>query len=221
MLFYEQLTQEKVDLREEKASLKSDIENLNIQYQQRIRTMYPWVAMEHSVVMAPTSYPFPMPVTMPPGPIPLHPSMQPYPFFGNQNPAVIHNPCSNFVPFMTPNTLVDQQSTQHAPSRAQPATGSHVSGKQDSKNKSSGESKIGKSLDSNDDVTTELELKTPGSTTDQVGYGLLDLFGKDMKNRNHYHRYFVSKYEVEVNGIIFAGLILGTNKIQKVFGERK
>ncbi|KAG8654996.1 transcription factor bHLH121 isoform X2 [Manihot esculenta] len=162
-----ELTQEKVDLREEKASLKSDIENLNIQYQQRIRTMYPWVAMEHSVVMAPTSYPFPMPVTMPPGPIPLHPSMQPYPFFGNQNPAVIHNPCSNFVPFMTPNTLVDQQSTQHAPSRAQPATGSHVSGKQDSKNKSSGESKIGKSLDSNDDVTTELELKTPGSTTDQ------------------------------------------------------
>ncbi|XP_021686276.2 transcription factor bHLH121 isoform X2 [Hevea brasiliensis] len=162
-----ELTQEKNDLREEKASLKSDIENLNIQYQQRLRTMYPWIAMDHSVVMAPTSCPFPMPVTLPPGPIPLHPSMQAYPFYGNQNPAVIHNPCSTFVPFMTPNTLVDQQSTQHASSLAQPASGSHVSGKQDSKNKSSGESKIGKSLDCNDDVTTELELKTPGSTTDQ------------------------------------------------------
>ncbi|KAF2286843.1 hypothetical protein GH714_031843 [Hevea brasiliensis] len=86
----------------------------------------------------------PMPVTLPPGPIPLHPSMQAYPFFGNQNPAVIHNPCSTFVPFMTPNTLVDQQSTQHASSLAQPASGSHVSGKQDSKNKSSGEARLEK-----------------------------------------------------------------------------
>ncbi|XP_012084379.1 transcription factor bHLH121 isoform X2 [Jatropha curcas] len=161
-----ELTQEKNDLREEKASLKSDIENLNIQYQQRLRSTYPWVAMDHSVVMAPTSYPYPMPVTIPPGPIPLHPSMQPYPFFGNQNPAVIHNPCSTFVPYVTPNTLVDQQSTQRASSFAQPASGSHVSGKQDSKIKLSGESKVGKSLDSND-VTTELELKTPGSMTDQ------------------------------------------------------
>jgi hypothetical protein len=39
--------------------------------------------------------------------------------------------------------------------------------KQDSKNKSSGESKVEKSKDSND-VTTDLELKTPGSTSDQV-----------------------------------------------------
>ncbi|XP_065869029.1 transcription factor bHLH121 [Euphorbia lathyris] len=161
-----ELTQEKNDLREEKTSLKSDIENLNNQYQQRLRAAYPWAGLDHSVVMAPTSYPFPMPMPIPTGPIPMHPSMQPYPYFGNQNPAVIHNPCSTFVPYMTPNTLVDQQVMQHAPSLAHPTSGSHVSGKQNSKNKSSTDSKTGKSADSND-VTTELELKTPGSTTDQ------------------------------------------------------
>ena len=37
----QQLTQEKNDLREEKASLKSDIESLNGQYQQRVRAMSP------------------------------------------------------------------------------------------------------------------------------------------------------------------------------------
>lgn len=166
-MFHKQLTLEKNDLREEKASLKSDVENLNIQCQQQLRATYPWAAMDHSVMMAPPSYPFPMPVPMPPGPIPMHPSMQPYPFYGNQNPAVIHNPCSTFVPCMAPNTLVDQQSAQHVSSLAQSASRSHVSVKQDSKNKSSGESKVEKSKDSND-VTTDLELKTPGSTADQV-----------------------------------------------------
>ncbi|KAI5592349.1 hypothetical protein POPTR_004G168100v4 [Populus trichocarpa] len=161
-----ELTQEKNDLREEKASLKSDIENLNIQCQQRLRAPYPWPAMDHSFMMAPPSYPFPMPVPMPPGAIPLHSSIQPYPFFGNQNPAVIHNPCSTFVPCMAPNTLVDQQSAQHVSSLSQPASRSHVSGEQDLKNKPSGECKIEKSEGSND-VTTDLELKTPGSTADQ------------------------------------------------------
>ncbi|KAJ4716726.1 transcription factor bHLH [Melia azedarach] len=161
-----ELTQEKNDLREEKASLRSDIENLNIQYQQRLRAMVPWAAMDHSVVMAPPSYPFPVPMAMPPGPIPMHPSMQPYPIFGNQNPGVIPNPCSTFVPYMAPNTMVEQQSTQYAATVAQPGSRSNGSGKQDSGNKSSGESKIEKNEDSND-VTTDLELKTPGSTTDQ------------------------------------------------------
>ena len=118
-------------------------------------------------MMATPSYPFPMPVPMPHGPIPMHPSMQPYPFYGNQNPAVIHNPCSTFVPYIAPNTLVDQQSTQHVSSLPQPASRSHVSGKQDLKNKSSGECKIEKS-EGSDDVSTDLELKTPGSTADQV-----------------------------------------------------
>ncbi|KAK9286623.1 hypothetical protein L1049_015023 [Liquidambar formosana] len=161
-----ELTQEKNDLREEKASLKSDIENLNVQYQQRVRAMFPWPAMDHSVVMGPPSYPYPMPVPIPPGPIPMHPSMQPYPFFGSQNPGVIPNPCSTFVPYLTPNAMVEQQSTQFMSPLMQPGGRSHISSKQDSRNKSSGESKIEKSEDSND-VATDLELKTPGSTADQ------------------------------------------------------
>ncbi|KAK1560752.1 hypothetical protein Q3G72_030514 [Acer saccharum] len=161
-----ELTQEKNDLREEKASLRSDIESLNIQYQQRLRTMVPWGTMDHSVVMAPPSYPFPLPMAMPPGTIPMHPSMQPYPIYGNQNAGVIPNPCSTYVPYMTPNTLVEQPSAQYVSPVVQPGSGSHVSSKQDSGNKSSGESKIEKNEDSND-VMTDLELKTPGSTTDQ------------------------------------------------------
>ncbi|KHG29974.1 Transcription factor protein [Gossypium arboreum] len=163
----EQLTVEKNDLKDEKASLKSEIDDLNIQYQQRVRTMFPWASVDYPVVMAPPSYPFPVPMAMPPpGAIPMHPSMQPFPFFGNQNPGVIHNPCSTFVPYMTPNTMVEQQPTQHVTPPAQPSSRSHASGKEDSKNKSSGESKIEKTVDSND-VATDLELKTPGSTADQ------------------------------------------------------
>lgn len=159
-----QLSQEKNDLREEKAALKSDIENLNNQYQQQLRTMFPWTAMDHSVMMAPPpSYPYPVPMPVPPGPIP----MQPYPFFANQHPAVIPNPCSTFVPYLAPNTLVEQQSTQFVSPPLHPGSRSHVSGKQDSKNKSSRESKADRNEDSND-VTTDLELKTPGSSADEV-----------------------------------------------------
>ncbi|KAK8568003.1 hypothetical protein V6N13_105946 [Hibiscus sabdariffa] len=161
-----ELTQEKNDLKEEKASLKSDIENLNIQYQQRVGTMFPWATVDHSVVMAPP-YPYPVPMALPPlGAIPMHPSLQPFPFYGNQNPGIIHNPCSTFVPYMTPNTMVEQQSAQPVAQPTQPSSHSHASGKQDSKNKSSGEGKTEKTVDSND-VATELELKTPGSTVDQ------------------------------------------------------
>ncbi|KAL0376198.1 UNVERIFIED_CONTAM: Transcription factor [Sesamum calycinum] len=139
-----ELTQEKNDLREEKASLKSDIENLNAQYQQRLRT-----------------------IPIPTGPIPLHPSLQPYPFYANQNPAVVPNPCSTYVPYMTHNTMIEQQSTQHVSQVMQQGTRSHVSSKQDHRNRSSdGESRIEKSDDSND-ITTDLELKTPGSTSEQ------------------------------------------------------
>ncbi|XP_009346632.2 transcription factor bHLH121 [Pyrus x bretschneideri] len=169
-----ELTHEKNDLREEKASLKSDIENLNAQYQQRLRTMFPWGAMDHSVVMAPPSYPYPMPMTMPmpmpmqmpARPMPVHPHMQPYHYFGNQNPGVIPNPCSTYLPYITPNTLVEQQSTQYISPIVHPGSQSQVSGKQDAINKSPGESQVHKSDDSID-VTTELELKTPGSTSDQ------------------------------------------------------
>lgn len=40
---FAQLIQEKSVLREEKATLKSDIEILNAQYQHRIRNMVPWI----------------------------------------------------------------------------------------------------------------------------------------------------------------------------------
>ncbi|GFQ01059.1 transcription factor bhlh121 [Phtheirospermum japonicum] len=155
-----ELTQEKNDLREEKASLKSDIENLNAQCLQRTRAMYPWTGMDHSVVMHPSSYPFPVPVPMPAGSIPMHPSLQPYPFYGNQNPAVVPNPCSTYVPYMTHhNTMVEQQSAHHV-SQAMPQSNNRprALGKQDPKYKSS---------DGND-ITTDLELKTPGSISEQV-----------------------------------------------------
>ncbi|KAL1565834.1 transcription factor bHLH121-like isoform X1 [Salvia divinorum] len=162
-----ELTQEKNDLREEKASLKSDIENLNGQYLQRMRAMYPWGGMDHSVVMHPSSYPFPMPVPVTAGPIPLHPSMQPYPFYGNQNPAVVPNPCSTYVPYMTHNPMIEQQSTQHASQVMHQSVRPHASSKPDPRNKSSDvESRIEKSDDSND-ITTDLELKTPGSASEQ------------------------------------------------------
>ncbi|XP_058730265.1 transcription factor bHLH121 [Vicia villosa] len=158
-----ELSQEKNDLREEKASLKSDIENLNNQYQLQLRTMYPWPAMDHSVMMAPPSYPYPVPMPVPPpGSIP----MQPYPYYANQHPAIIPNPCSTYVPFLAPNTIVEQQSTQYVSPPLHPGSRSHISGKQESKNKSSRESRAERHADSND-VATDLELKTPGSSADQ------------------------------------------------------
>lgn len=157
-----ELTQEKHDLREEKASLKSDIENLNLQYQQRVRAIYPWGHMDQSVVMHhPPTYPYhvPMQMPMPPGTIPMHPPIQPYPFFGNQNPTVVSNPCSTFF-----------QSVRYVSPVVPPSSRSHVSSRQGSKSKLS-ESGSGKDEGSND-VATELELKTPGSTGDQEGLAI-------------------------------------------------
>jgi hypothetical protein len=80
-----ELKQKNNDLREERATLKFKSENLNIQYQQRLKGMFPRAAMDDTILMAPPSYKFLVPMTMPPGPIPNHPSIQPYPFV-NQNP---------------------------------------------------------------------------------------------------------------------------------------
>ncbi|KAI8554116.1 hypothetical protein RHMOL_Rhmol05G0072700 [Rhododendron molle] len=166
-----ELTQEKNDLREEKASLKSDIENLNAQYQQRLRATFPWATIDHSVVMHPPSYPLPVPLPMPlpPGAISMHPSLQPYPFFGNQNHGVIPNPCSTFVPYVTPNPVIEQPPTQYVSPAMHPSNRFNIPSKQDSRNNPSdcqGESKFEKS-EASDDVTTDLELKTPGSTPDE------------------------------------------------------
>ncbi|WCJ32618.1 basic helix-loop-helix (bHLH) DNA-binding superfamily protein [Euphorbia peplus] len=154
-----ELMQEKNELREEKASLKSDIESLNVQYQQRMRVMFPWGAVDPSVVMGPT-YPYPVPVPVPPGSIAMHPSMQPFPFFGSQNPGAIPGACSTFIPYATPaNPPNEQQPIQYASS-------SHVSSRQDSISESADQrrgSSSEKCHDSND-VATELELKMPGSS---------------------------------------------------------
>lgn len=155
--------QEKNELREEKTSLKSDIEGLNIQYQQRIRVMFPWAAVDPSVVMGPP-YSYPVPVPVPPGPINIHPSLQPFVFFGNQNPGAIPGSCSCFTPYPTPaNPNNEQPSSQYAST-------SHISSKEDSKSTSVDYprgSNTERCIDS-DDVATDLELKMPGSSAQQV-----------------------------------------------------
>ncbi|KAI4314752.1 hypothetical protein L6164_027629 [Bauhinia variegata] len=153
-----ELMQEKNELREEKASLKADVENLNVQYQQRVRVMFPWTAVDHSVVMAPP-YSYPVPLAIPPGPI----SIQPFPFFGNQNPGPIPNPCSTYIPFSAPaNPPVELPSAQFAST-------SHISSKQESRGKSPDRERPGNAerCSESNDVATELELKMPGSSTQQ------------------------------------------------------
>ncbi|MBA0702649.1 hypothetical protein Goari_021963 [Gossypium aridum] len=160
-----ELTQENNELREEKASVKANIENLTAQYQQRRTMMFPWTGIDSSSVMAaPYPYPVPLPVTT--GPIVMHPSLQPYPFFGNHNPGAINNPCSTFMPYSTTtsNPLIEQPSSQYTSS-------SHTSSKRDSKSKSADHQR-GSSRESNgsNDVRTKLELKNPGSSTNEVRF---------------------------------------------------
>lgn len=152
-----ELTQEKNELREEKTSLKSDIENLNAQYQQRLRLVYPWGTVEPSVVMGPP-YSYPLPVAVPSGPIPMHPSLQSYPFFGSHNTSTIPSPQPAFMPYPTPpNPHVEKQPIQ-------PGSTCHVLSKPDSRSKASGSGKARhlERTDDSSDVATELELKTPG-----------------------------------------------------------
>ncbi|KAJ0240752.1 Transcription factor bHLH11 [Hirschfeldia incana] len=70
----EQLVQEKSELREEKTSLKSDIEILNAEYQHRVRTMVPWIPHY--------TYPVPL-VAITQCPV----STLPFPFHGTLNPS--------------------------------------------------------------------------------------------------------------------------------------
>ncbi|CAJ1932684.1 unnamed protein product [Sphenostylis stenocarpa] len=159
-----ELMQEKNELREEKSSLKSDIENLNAQYQQRVRIMFPsWTAIDHSVVISPP-YSYPLPIPIPPAPISIHPSLQPFPFFGNQNPGHIPNPCSMYVPYSTPpNAPLEPPSALYAST-------SHASNQKESCCKSSGDRRPSSDADrcsESHDVATELELKMPGSSSTQ------------------------------------------------------
>ncbi|KAK6922598.1 Myc-type, basic helix-loop-helix (bHLH) domain, partial [Dillenia turbinata] len=161
-----ELTQEKNELREEKMSLKSEIENLNVQYQQRMRGMYPWAAMDPSVVMGPPPYSYPVPVAVPPAPLPMHPSLQPFPFFGNQNPNAFPNPYSTFIPYPAPAGHTVEQPSTHV------ASTSHASNKQDSRSKSLDHQRACNAERSDDnEVGTELELKTPGSASNERSSG--------------------------------------------------
>ncbi|XP_077246233.1 transcription factor bHLH121-like isoform X2 [Tasmannia lanceolata] len=161
-----ELTEEKNELRVEKAALKSDMDNLNAQYQQRIQVMFPWAAMDPSVVMPPPPYPFPLPLPVPPGPILMHPSLHPFPFFRNQTPGAIPSPYSTFLPHPSPvNPPIEQASSEYISPQSQPCSRSLTASKQDSRSKSTDRrqgTNVEKSDDS-DDVVTELELKTPGS----------------------------------------------------------
>lgn len=157
-----ELIQEKNELREEKASLKSDIENLNSQYQQRVRVMPPWTAIDHSIVMS-NPYPYPVPIPIPHGPVSMHPPLQPFPFFGNQNPGHVPSLCSMYIPFSTPaNPPIEMPSAQYAST-------SHVSSRKESRSKSPCHRKPSDAerCSVSPDVATELELKMPGSSTQQ------------------------------------------------------
>lgn len=79
-----------------KASLKADIENLNIQYQQKLSVVFPWTSIEPSVVVAPP-YSYPALMHVPTGPIAMHPSLQPYPYFLNHGPGAVSNPRSTYI----------------------------------------------------------------------------------------------------------------------------
>lgn len=161
------MTQEKNELRDEKATLKSEVDNLNTQYQQRIRVLYPWAAMDPAIMSISPAYPFPIPVPIPSAPLPIHSSLPPYPFFRNPSSGPIPNPCSTFMPYSQLCHLqVDQLSSQqsqfphHSSSRSRPA------GQQDSRSKSSTHQQPsygGERSENHSDVATELELKTPGS----------------------------------------------------------
>ncbi|XP_050888184.1 transcription factor bHLH121 [Lathyrus oleraceus] len=157
-----ELIQEKNELREEKASLKSDIENLNSQYQQRVRVMPPWTSMDHSVVMS-SPYPYPVPMPIPPAPVSIHPHMQHFPYFGNPNPGHIPSLCSMYIPFSAPpNPPIEMPSAQYAST-------SHMLNRKELRSKSPGHRRPSdaKRCSVSPDVATELELKMPGSSTQQ------------------------------------------------------
>ncbi|KAF3782854.1 Transcription factor [Nymphaea thermarum] len=163
----EESHEEKNELREEKSALKSDIDNLLVQYQQRVRVVYPWATMDPSMMMGAPPYSYPVPVPVPSGPIPLHPSLQPFPFFRNQNPGSVPNPFPVFPQYSPPvSSSVDHSLAPYAPSvQPQSTNRNQTPSKQESRNKSSErhvESLAERSCASND-VATDLELKTPGS----------------------------------------------------------
>ncbi|XP_077241448.1 uncharacterized protein LOC143881966 isoform X2 [Tasmannia lanceolata] len=110
------LIQEKNELRDEKSTLNSDIESLNFQYQQRMRVMFPWTAMDPMLSLGPSPISFPTttltpdshpsntqghtqaPLVPPFMPFPLLPSVHPFPFFSPAAPNTT-NPYFSYPPY--------------------------------------------------------------------------------------------------------------------------
>lgn len=147
-----ELTQEKNELREEKASLRSNIQDLKSQQHQPTQGfMVPWATVDSSILMAP-SYPFPVAVSVPPGSIPVHQTIQPLPSYPNQ-----HTATSTFIPYLAPVIPQINHSTLTAST-------SYISGPTASSTRSISEQRSSRSKTGNsNDVATDLELKIPGS----------------------------------------------------------
>lgn len=123
------LTQEKNELREEKAALKNETELLQNQIQQRLRASSPWMAMDPSMMMSATAFPYPvavqqpipapqtephpvsgppralltptpyMPLAPPLGAFHMHPNLQAFPMFGNRPSDGGGNPYMHYPAF--------------------------------------------------------------------------------------------------------------------------
>lgn len=160
------MTQEINELRGEKTSLKSDVNNLNNHHAQSIQMLYPWTTMEPSVLIGPPpSYPFSVQVPIPTGAVTMHPQLQPCPFFQNPTLVAFSNPCT---PSMTSNQSChaprDQSNQFSSPFPLSSSSQSH-SPAQDCRSKSPTiqQASCGGRIDDRGDVATDLELKTPGS----------------------------------------------------------
>ncbi|CAM0946312.1 unnamed protein product [Alopecurus aequalis] len=163
-----ELTQEKNELRDEKALLKSNVDNLNNQYQQHIRMLYPWTAMEPSVVAGPRpSFPFPVPVPIPTSAVTMHPQLQAYPFFRNQTLGAIGNPCTAYMAYRQPRHPLSDQPSNHFSTPVPHSSSSRSRSPSQECGSKSSKLHHASSRGKNDGyryVATDLELKIPGSS---------------------------------------------------------
>ncbi|KAK9067400.1 hypothetical protein SSX86_014728 [Deinandra increscens subsp. villosa] len=163
-----ELTQEKNELREEKSSLKSDIENLDAQYQQRVRVMFPWGHIDPSSVIMPPPFPVGLPIHT--GHVPMHQ----FPFFTNHNPpGTVPTSAPAYMPYPSQTIPVYTNVVAHTSYSAN----KHGCG---SKSSDRFRGNNGEKGDDSGDVVTELELKTPGSRSGQESSGR-DKKGKQLE----------------------------------------
>lgn len=107
--------------------------------------------------------PLPYPYAIPSAPIPMHPLLHPYQFFGN---AGVPNPCPPFMPCRPPSkTQVENSVNPRVPSDTQPIRSRSQTPKvQEVISKfSDGQHENSKKVECFSNLATKLELKTPGS----------------------------------------------------------